>query len=148
MIAQIWPKIKTLTTCIIWDFPGPLICSFQIIFSWYSYQWLYVIRPTNVVIYIMIKWKFVELWQFKFGWKCGFSRFFELKPYDNFYADYKFWINNFLCTPVHIPIRYEDIWNFPEVEIFWFELQFDHRFCWFWAILLIFKCNYLDNQKK
>ena len=54
IIAQIWPKITTLTTCEIWDFQAPLKSSFQIIFSWYSYQWLYVIRPTKVLSYIMI----------------------------------------------------------------------------------------------
>ena len=44
--------------------------------------------------------------------------------------------------------HYEDIWNFLGAEVFWFDLQFDHRFCCFLAILLIFKCDYLDNQKR
>ena len=39
IIAQIWPKITTLRTCEIWDFQAPVKSSFQIIFSWYSYQW-------------------------------------------------------------------------------------------------------------
>ena len=45
-------------------------------------------------------------------------------------------------------IHYEDIWNFLEAEVFWFDLQFDHRFSCFWAILLIFKCDYLDKQER
>ena len=34
IIAQIWPKITTLTTCEIWDFQAPLKSSFQITLTW------------------------------------------------------------------------------------------------------------------
>ena len=27
-------------------------------------------------------------------------------------------LNKFLYSPLHIPTRYEDIWNFSEVELF------------------------------
>ena len=95
MIARIWPKITTLTTCEIWDFEAPLKSSFQIIFSWYSYQWLTVIRPTKVPKFIMIKLKLWKLWQCKFGWKCQFFRFLEVILTLNFYPDYRFQIQTF-----------------------------------------------------
>ena len=63
-------------------------------------------------------------------------------PSDNFYGDYTILIKDFLCSPLHIPIRYVDIWNF---QTLWPDLQFDHRFCCFWAILRILKRDYLDN---
>ena len=77
--------------------------------------------------------------------KMSISPIFGLMPHDSFYTDFTFQMKRFLPSQLHIPIRYEDTWNFPEVKLFWFELQFDHRFCCFWAILLIFKCDYLDN---
>ena len=65
----------------------------------------------------MIKLKFEELWQSKFGRKCQFFRFFGLMPEDNFYADYILQMKIFLYSPLHIPICYKDIWKFLEVEM-------------------------------
>ena len=95
----------------------------------------------------MIDRQSAQLWQSKFSRKCRFFRFFGLVPYDNFYADYKFQIRDFLYSPLHIPFRSQDIWNFLELEVFRFDLQFHHRICSFWAILPNFKCDYLDKQK-
>ena len=68
-----------------------------------------------------------------------------------FYADYStdFKYKHFyVACDTFLLHNFKDIWNFLEVEVFWFDLQFDYRSCCFWAILLIFKCDYLDNKKR
>ena len=80
--------------------------------------------------------------------KMSIFWFFELIPYVNLYPDYIFYKRKFLCSLLHVPIPLQDIWNIPRVEVVWFEPHLDHRFCCFWAILLLFQCDYLDNWKR
>ena len=83
----------------------------------------------------------VQIWQ-----KTPILPIFRLMHYSNYYADYTVQMKMFLYSPLDIPICYKDIWHFLEVEVFWFDLQFDHRFGCFGqcclsssAIILIIK---------